>query len=253
VVTRSNTKRLGIERTTRRRSQLRLLSGFELRRSGAPVSLPQSAERLLAFLAVHDRALERSFVAGSLWLDATDARALGSLRSALWRVHTVYEGVIDVAGTRLCLAPEVEIDLRIGHSIARRLLDHNGYEIGAGPTDVLATLEADLLPDWYVEDWLALPREQWRQLRLHALEAFAMRLVRQGDFAAAVTAALASIRSEPLRESAHRCLVEVHLAEGNVGEAVFAFQRCRRLLWSELGVEPTDGFVRLIGAATPRP
>jgi DNA-binding SARP family transcriptional activator len=80
-----------------------------------------------------------------------------------------------------------------------------------------------------------------------------MRLVRQGDFASAVTAALASIRGEPLRESAHRCLVEVHLAEGNVCEAMSAFQRCRRLLWNELGVAPTEGFVRLIGAATPRP
>ena len=253
MVARSNTKPRGVERTTRHRSHLRLLSGFELRRSGQPVSLPQSAERLLAFLGVHDRALERSFVAGSLWLDATDARALGSLRSALWRVHAAYDGVIDVTGTRLCLAPDVEIDLQVGHSIARRLLDHNGYETVAGPADVLATLEADLLPDWYVEDWLALPREQWRQLRLHALEALAMRLVRQGDFASAVTAALASIRGEPLRESAHRCLVEVHLAEGNVCEAMSAFQRCRRLLWNELGVAPTEGFVRLIGAATPRP
>lgn len=240
--------------TTPRRSQLRLLPGFELRRDDLPVSLPQSAERLLAFLGVHDRVLERSFVAGSLWLDATDARALGSLRSALWRIHAVYDGVIDAAGTRICLAPEVEVDLQAGHSIARRLLDDpssNGAYVDSA--DALAALDADLLPDWYVEDWLALPREQWRQLRLHALEALALRMAQQGDFAAAVSAALASIRGEPLRESAHRCLVEVHLAEGNVCEAVVAFQRFRRLLWNELGVKPTDSFVRLIGAVTSRP
>jgi DNA-binding SARP family transcriptional activator len=252
VVAQSNTKRLGLAWTTRRRSQLRLLSSFELRRAGAPVSLPQSAERLLAFLAVHDRALERSFVAGSLWLDATDARALGSLRSALWRVHTVYDGVIDVAGTRLCLAPEVEVDLRVGHSIARQLLDHGRFQADVGSTDALTTLEADLLPDWYVEDWLALPREQWRQLRLHALEALAVRLAQRGDFAAAVAAALASIRGDPLRESAHRSLVRVHLAEGNICEAISTYRRFRTLLLRELGVEPSSVFGQLLDGVMPR-
>lgn len=242
------------DRPTQRRSLLRLLPGFELRRDDLPVSLPQSAERLLAFLAVHDRAVQRSFVAGSLWLDATDSHALGSLRSALWRVHTADDGVVESVGTRLRLAPHVEVDLRAGHSTALRLLaddsSDDSDETRCASAETLAALNADLLPDWYLEDWLALPREQWRQVRLHALEALAIRLARQGDFAAAVSAALASIRGEPLRESAHRCLVEVHLAEGNVGEAVVAYRRFRRLLWRELGVEPSGGFARLIGSAT---
>src|SRR5262245_38500638 len=75
-------------RHARSPSELRLLSGFELRRRGEPVPLPQSAERLAAFLAVQDRALERSQVAGSLWPDVTEPHALGSLRSALWRLHS---------------------------------------------------------------------------------------------------------------------------------------------------------------------
>jgi DNA-binding SARP family transcriptional activator len=239
-----------IDRPTRHRSLLRLLPGFELRRDEVPVSLPQSAERLLAFLAVHDRAVQRSFVAGSLWLDATDSHALGSLRSALWRLHTADDAVVETVGTRLRLARHVEVDLRTGHSTAVQLLDHESDGPRCASAETLAALDADLLPDWYLEDWLALPREQWRQVRLHALEALAIRLAGQGDFAAAVSAALASIRGEPLRESAHRCLVEVHLAEGNVGEAIVAYRRFRRLLWRELHVEPSGGFARLIGSAT---
>lgn len=241
------------DRPTERRSLLRLLPGFELRRDDRPVSLPQSAERLLAFLAVHDRAVQRSFVAGSLWLDATDSHALGSLRSALWRVHTADDAVVETVGTRLRLAPQVEVDLRNGHSAARRFLDDDSAGPRPASVETLAALDADLLPDWYLEDWLALPREQWRQVRLHALEALAIRLARQGHFAAAVSAALASIRGEPLRESAHRCLVEVHLADGNVGEAIVAYRRFRRLLWRELHVEPSGGFARLIGSATASP
>jgi DNA-binding SARP family transcriptional activator len=230
-----------------------MLSGFALRRDDVPVPLPQSAERLLAFLAVHDRALERSFVAGSLWLDASESHASGSLRSALWRVHNADGQVIESAGTRLRIAPHVHVDLRAAHALAGSILEiGGGGKAAQTPTRAIATLDSDLLPDWYVEDWLALPREQWRQVRLHALETLAVGLAARGEFAAAVSAALASIRGEPLRESAHRCLVQVHLAEGNFSEAVAAFQRFQKLLWSELGVEPSSSFERLVDDLPPR-
>src|SRR5437870_5458753 len=45
-----------------------LLTGFELRFGGHPVSLPMSSQRVLAFLSVQERPVLRAFVAGSLWL-----------------------------------------------------------------------------------------------------------------------------------------------------------------------------------------
>ncbi|HET7328410.1 MAG TPA: BTAD domain-containing putative transcriptional regulator [Nocardioidaceae bacterium] len=229
------------------RTELMLLSGFELRHNDSLVELPQTAERLLAFLAIHDRPLQRSYVAGSLWLDSTDSRSAGSLRSALWRVHTADEHVIETSSTRLRLAPDVHVDLRAGLALARQLLDQGpaDFDEVAGAQAVVA-LEGELLPDWYGDDWLVLPQEQWRQLRLHALEVLADRLARHGAYAAAVAAALSAVRAEPLRESAHRCLVEVHLAEGNVGEALDAYHRFRRLLMAELRVEPSPRFTDLI-------
>jgi len=81
---------------------------------------------------------------------------------------------------------------------------------------------------------------------LHALENLARRLSAVGRHSDAIQAALAAIRLEPLRESAHRTLIEVHLAEGNRSEAHRQFQRCRRLLRDELGVEPSDSMRLLI-------
>ena len=43
----------------------------------------------------------------------------------------------------------------------------------------------------------------------------------------AVEAAYAAVRAEPLRESAHRILVRIHLAEGNVVEALRVFDQFR--------------------------
>jgi hypothetical protein len=53
--------------------------------------------------------------------------------------------------------------------------------VRAGMTAV-AALSADLLPDWY-DDWMLVEAEDWRQLRLHALEALAGHLTAAGRWA----------------------------------------------------------------------
>jgi len=65
-------------RTQDEHVSLSLLDAFELRCDGEPVSLPPSAQRLLALLALHDRPLLRPYVAGTLWLDTPDERASAS-------------------------------------------------------------------------------------------------------------------------------------------------------------------------------
>jgi hypothetical protein len=52
-------------------------------------------------------------------------------------------------------------------------------------------------------------------------------------------AALAAIAADPLRESAHRSAIEVHLAEGNVGEALKQFSVLFDVLARELGIAPS--------------
>jgi DNA-binding SARP family transcriptional activator len=69
-----------------------------------------------------------------------------------------------------------------------------------------------------------------------------------------VQAAYAAVRVEPLRESAHRLVVRVHLAEGNVTEAVRAYENFRVLIADELGVRPTaqmEDLVRRLPRRTP--
>jgi DNA-binding SARP family transcriptional activator len=95
-----------------------------------------------------------------------------------------------------------------------------------------------LLPDWD-DDWVLLEAEDWRQLRLHALEAAAGRLAAAGRCGEAAGAAGAAVRADPLRESARASLIQVHLAEGNQSEAVREFARYQALLHADLGLEPT--------------
>jgi DNA-binding SARP family transcriptional activator len=228
------------ERTTPPATQasisLSLVNAFELCCDGHVIDLPLSAQRLLAFVALHEHPIQRAYVAGTLWIDASDQRAAASLRSSLWRINRAGYVLVETAGTRLSLAPDVHVDLRRALAVADRLLfgSEDAADLEAGE----AALGGELLPDWY-DDWLLFERERFRQVSLHALEALAELLVRAGELPRALEAALSAVRSEPLRESAHRVLIRVHLAEGNRAEALRQCELYRRLLRERLGIEPS--------------
>ncbi len=231
-------------------ARLVLLDGFELRRGGRVVPVPMTVQRVLAFLALHDRMLPRSQVAGTLWLDASEERATASLRSALWRLRRPGDALVEVSSSHLQLAAGVTVDYRevVGH--ARALLDEasegEALERNAG------CLSRELLPGWW-EDWVLVERERFRQLRLHALEARCRRLMRVGRFAQAVEAGLAAVALEPLRESAHRLLISVHLAEGNRAEALRQYRAYQRLLREELALDPSPQIQALLGELLSSP
>lgn len=103
----------------------------------------------------------------------------------------------------------------------------------------------DPLPGWYGHSVL-LERERLSQLRAHALEAVAARLAEAGRHGQAIQAAYAAVRAEPLRESAHRTVVRVLIAEGNVAEAVRVYRRFNVMLREELGIAPTAQMTELV-------
>ena len=57
-----------------------------------------------------------------------------------------------------------------------------------------------------------------------------------GRYALAIIAGLASVSSDPTRESAHRALMRAHLLEANPSEAVRQYHRYMRVARAELGI-----------------
>ena len=223
--------------------RLTLIGGFALRQGGEEFGIATSGQRLIALLALKDRAVGRLHVAGILWPDYSSERSLADLRTTLWRVNQSGRHVITAGSGALALDADIEVDVRDLVDFARRLNAAEPIDLDAVG---LADLAGELLPDWY-DEWLQDEREGLRQTRLHALECFARRLSACGRHAEAIQAALAAIRLEPLRETAHRTLIETHLAEGNWSEACRQFRRCQRLLRDELGIEPSESIRLLLG------
>jgi DNA-binding SARP family transcriptional activator len=219
-----------------------LLGGFRLVAGAAGVAeLPRGVQRLIAYLALSYHP-PRAAIAGQLWPDVSEHQAQGSLRSALWRVQRVAPGLIQTSGGALALAGHVGVDVRETVDWANGVLNAHHEGVDAPPQ---GTLAEELLPGWY-DDWVQVHRESFRQLRMYAMEAHADRLGRQGRHAEAVQALYAVIRTEPLRESAHRTLVRLHVADGNVVEAVRAYESFRRLLGEDMGIPPSARMQALV-------
>lgn len=216
--------------------RLCLLGGFDLAIDHLAVELPHSAQRLLALLALRPYALQRAFLAGNLWLDTSDRRAAGNLRSAVWRIRQLGYPVVVVGHGTLRLAPHVTVDIRLSREAAYRWLA--GQPTPRDISVASSPLRADLLPDWY-DEWVVDERDEFRQLRLHALEEMTHRLITMSRFGEALVAALESAHEDPLRESAQRALIDVYLAEGNMGEAVRQLRLCEQLFERELGLRPS--------------
>lgn len=216
-----------------------MLGGFRLSFGMRAIGVPRASQRLLAFLALHNGVVERAALAGTLWPDVSERRAYSSLRAALSRLQGTARKALMTSKLEVGLAEGVSVDIRHTRALAHRLLDPAR---SPAPRDLdmnaVAVLSADLLPDWY-DDWVLVEAEDWRQLRLHALEALASHLTAGGRWGEAAGAARAAVRAEPLRESSHAALIQVYLAEGNQSEAVRVYRSYRERLHDELGLEPT--------------
>ena len=202
-----------------------LLGGFRLAGYRGEIPIRPSGKRLLAYLALKPGAM-RQEVAWQLWLDHSEEHALACLRSTLWRLPKPdAQALVATTGGHLRLSGRIATDLDAQQA---RLSDADALGLDAKQLR-FEDLTHDLLPGWY-DDWVVFERERHRQLCLHGLEALADRFLREGRIADAIEAGLCAVSSEPLRESAHRCVVRAHMAEGNLGEALRQAQSYLRLM-----------------------
>lgn len=223
--------------------RLKLLDGWQLTADDEVVPVALREQRLLAALALLGQR-PRSYLSGVLWPESGEQRAQANLRAAVWRIHHHTPEVLEEGNGMLELAPAVSVDVHELRAVSRHI---SASSADLPDADVALPLlrHSTLLPGWY-DDWVLEEREQLHQLRLRALEALARRLVEAGDIDNAIQAAMCAATIEPLRESAHRMLIRVHLVDGNHVEAIRVFRSFRDRLRSELGITVSQQIVDLV-------
>ena len=214
----------------------------------------------------------RERLADIVWPDGPPRTWASALRTHVSRVRSVLAAAVPGAGEtvvagdggyQLVLPPGV--DLRVDVDVAESALraardalasgDAAGARAAAGAA--LGVLQAPFLPG-HPGEWADDVRSGLDEALVGAYEVTGGAALAAGDAAGALAAADAAVARAPLRESAHRSRMAALAAAGNRAEALRAYQRLRRALADELGVDPSPeteaAYLALLGrAAAPGP
>jgi DNA-binding SARP family transcriptional activator len=209
----------------------------------------RKAQALLAYLALHPRRPQsRAKLATLLWSDSSDAQARASLRQAVLVLRKSLDlgedELIAGAGETIELASEcADVDVRN----FERLLDEgspaaleSAAQLYSG--DLLEALETR---EPAFDDWLAVRRRQLRERAIGAMSHLLTVHAESGQIERAVDVALRLLALDPLQESVHRTLMQLHAKQGRHPSALRQFQLCRDVLARELGTQPHAQTIQL--------
>jgi predicted ATPase/DNA-binding SARP family transcriptional activator len=211
---------------------------LEARRNGMP--LPRLRTRkgyaLLALLAVrHGGPVERSWLAGTLWPESSEAQALANLRNSL---KDLRRALGKEAGRLGSPAPRA-LRLELGGAVVDLLAFDKAVARGDAVSlaEAAALYRGPLLEGW-TEEWVFPERQAREQAYLAALETLAEHAMAQQKPGEAERYLRRAVATDPLRESAQRGLMQALAAGGNYAGATKTYRDLRLLLHRELNAEP---------------
>jgi DNA-binding SARP family transcriptional activator/pimeloyl-ACP methyl ester carboxylesterase/class 3 adenylate cyclase len=215
-------------------------------------SLPGRQDRLaLAYLLVeHDRPVPRDELAELLWRGEPPQRWEKGLAVVLSKLRAVLtksgmgEGVLTHAFGcyQLHLPSDTWIDVEAAAEaadLAESALARDDAADARRWAVVAAALARRIFLPGEEGLWVETKRVDLVVVLRRALDCTSSAALLLGDPAGAMAAASEAVALEPYRELAYLHLIRAQAAAGNRAEALHTYERCRRLLAEELGVDPS--------------
>jgi predicted ATPase/DNA-binding SARP family transcriptional activator len=204
----------------------------------------RAAEGLFVYLVCQGRPLSRERLAEFFWPERSQESSLANLRVALHRL-------------RKPLAPHLVVTRR---SLSLRddalpYLDRADFErlLGEGKLrEALGLYHGDFLDGFFLpgsvpfESWVESERRRLHELAVAAYGELALRRTSMGDAEEAIRLARGLLKLEPLHEPTQRLLLRLLAQSGRRQAGIEGFERYRRQLHDELGLEPDGEAVALL-------
>ena len=226
---------------------LQMLGGFTLRDASCQlVELPtRKTKALLAYLAVHaGEPQTRDCLMTLLWGDRRTRNARHSLNQALVSIRRLDAG----AGMSLLESRAETITLR--RPSLESDLDLFRKTVVGDPERAVALYDGDFLWGLTIssdefERWAADISAEIRERFCEALERAAQLAVQTGNHGRGLTHARRLVKLDPLRESGHRCLIQLLHRMGKSHAALQQYRICADALEKDLGVTPSADLQRV--------
>ncbi len=218
---------------------------------GEPVTgfVSSKAQALVFYLVATGRTHTREALAGLLWSDMPDAAARRNLRNALSNLRQLIGPYLFITRQTVSFNPEATCFADCERFTAML----SGYQQAVSPSaQDLASLSAavalyrgEFLAGFYVadaplfEEWALGERERLRLALEGALEQLVCGHSARGEHRRAIAFAQRWLAVDPLREAAHRALMELYAWSGDRPAALRQYEVCVQVLEEELGVDPS--------------
>ncbi len=220
---------------------------------------PPSAIPILAYLALGRPHWHiRSVVAANLSPDTDEHRARRRLNTSLWRLRRWLsreawcpDGLVACRDAVIRFDPAVPLRLDVEQfeatvSTAVNVPDPLTSVVVARLQEGVMLYRGDLLEGCY-DEWVLAERARLSDLHLAAVHRLITWHRSRGDMAAVSRFGEEALRRDPFRESVHRELIAAYADAGQRERALDQFERCRRLLATELAVDPMPETLALVG------
>lgn len=227
--------------------ELRLFGGLQILRAQTPLTdfMSNKVRALLAYLAATGRPHQRDALAALFWGELSDDDAKNNLRQALSNLRKYVDPYLIVSRDSVGVNPAapLRVDsvdflsaLRSAAADADPIVPLQRAE-ALYQGDFLAGFLVRDAPDF--EDWAMLQRVHFRELALQALHTLTAHHLNRGAYAAAIESAGRLLMLDNWREEAHQQLMLALARSGQRAAALQQYETCRRLLKTELDVEPS--------------
>ena len=229
---------IGNNEASEYRLQAQLFGAFDARVNGIPIPPLRSrkVQWLLALLLLrHGQALDRAWLAGTLWPESDPAQALYNLRQSLSNLRHA----LGKAG--ICLHTPMVNALTL--DAANATVDVISFDTAIA-TGEKADLERAValyrgpLLEGCAGEWVLGERRVREEQYLSALERLGDMASAAGEGSAAIRYFRRAVQADPFRETTQRALIQSLAATGDYGAAVQAYRDLRLLLRRELNTDP---------------
>jgi DNA-binding SARP family transcriptional activator/predicted ATPase len=196
----------------------------------------RKATALLAYLALTGERQSRDALSALLWPEYDEQRGRAALRRTLSTLKSI-------TGAALWHTSRDIIGLESGQFTCdvhqfRQSLKEQKWDAAAAlyRDDFLAGFSLrDSIP---FDDWQLLQAQTLKRELEHGLETLVQQLAQRQQWEAALNYAHRWLQLDPLREEAHRHLIQLYAQQGRRDAALRQYQECVRILDEELGVSP---------------
>ncbi len=213
-------------------------------------------ELLRVLISLGGREVNESRLSELLWDDAEADAARVTFKSALSRLRKLLgDEVLLLRDNRLSLNPNrAWVDAWV---FERLVAQTETTQLSALEAERILTLyQGPFLGDAEAAPWALPARERLRAKLLRVLTGASRRCLQDGRPAQALRLLEKGLEADPLAEELYCGLMHAHAALGQRGAALAAYQRCQKMLSTQLGIDPsprTQAFYQAVRDNRPLP